>query len=151
MKWGIFLKNMKIAKVIPVYKNGLAESINIVLFPSCLCSQTFMKKCLYNRLLPFLTQCNIISDRQYGFRSGRSTSSALVDLIHKVCNAFDKKKILFGLSLDLSKAFDTALDHSILLNKLDYHGIRGVLLELFSIYVTDRKQYVSVDNHISLI
>ena len=37
--------------------------------------------------------------------------------------------------------------HSILLNKLDYYGIRGVLLELFSSYLTNRKQYVSVDNH----
>ena len=57
----------------------------------------------------------------------------------------DKGKIPIFIFLDLSKAFDT-LDHVILLQKLNYHGIRPVELNLFKDYLQNRTQYVSYDN-----
>ncbi len=54
-------------------------------------------------------------------------------------------KTPINIYLDLSKAFDT-LDHNILTQKLKYYGIKGINLELFQNYLTQRKQYVDFDN-----
>ena len=55
---------------------------------------------------------------------------------------------VLGVFLDFSKAFDTA-DHSILLQKLQCYGIRGLPLEWISNYLSNRKQFVVYDNCIS--
>ena len=71
-----------------------------------------------------------------------STSYALVDFLHIVLNALNKKEISIGLFLDLSKAFDS-LDHHILLDKLYCYGMRGVVHKWFQSYLNNRKQFVS--------
>ena len=50
-----------------------------------------------------------------------------------------------NIFLDLSKAFDT-LDHEILLAKLQYNGTHGTPLELVKSYLTNRKQYVEIED-----
>ncbi len=57
----------------------------------------------------------------------------------------DKNDIPINIYLDLSKAFDT-LDHNILIDKLSYYGIDGTALQLFQNYLTDRKQFVELDD-----
>ena len=79
---------------------------------------------------------------------GFGTNLALVEFMNHVITEFEKKKIVFGLFLDLSKAFDT-LEHSILIKKMAYYGIRGNVSNWFNSYLTNRQQYVYIDQCMS--
>ena len=65
----------------------------------------------------------------------------MLQLVDKITEAIDNNQFAAGIFIDLSKAFDT-LDHRILLNKLEFYGIRGVTLHWFKSYLENRKQYV---------
>ena len=90
----------------------------------------------------YLNDHNLLDDSQYGFRAGHSTAS--IELIDRITQDLDRGKIPISIILDLSKAFDT-LNHVILLQKLNYYGIKSVELKLFQDYLQNRTQYVSYD------
>ena len=61
-----------------------------------------------------------------------------------VVNALEKRPIL-SVFLDLSKPFHI-INHHILLYKLEYYGIRSILLKWLKSYPSNRKQYVKYNN-----
>ena len=90
---------------------------------------------MFNLPNSFLNNHNILSNCQYGFRSGHSTELALVDAVEKLHSALQSKKISIGVFLDLSKAFDT-IDHQILLQKLSHYGVKCSANHWFKNYLS---------------
>ena len=137
------MDNLKISKVIPVFKDkgNYLECNNYR--PISLLSNInkIIEKLMHERLYSFLSKHKCIYDRQFGFRNRHSTNHALLDLIEDIRNAMDNNKFAVGVFVDLQKAFDT-VDHNILLNKLDHHGIRGVANNWFKSYLSNRNQFV---------
>ena len=81
---------------------------------------------------------------QFGFRLKHSTADALINITDDIKDLMVKWSNVLGLFLDPKKAFDT-VDNQILLNKFETIGIRGHALQFFNSYLTDRKQFVTIN------
>ena len=100
---------------------------------------------MYSQIDNFFKTQRHLYDNQYGFRTEHSTEFSALELADRVITSMDHNETPINIYLDLSKAFDT-LDHEILLAKLQYYGIHGTPLELLKRYLTNRKQYVEIED-----
>ena len=100
---------------------------------------------VYNQLNEYFTKTKLFHENQYGFRIKYSTELAVTELTDRMVINIDNKNLPFAIVMNLSNAFDT-LDHNILIDKLRYYGIRGISLMLFESCLSQRTQYVEVDN-----
>lgn len=146
---GTFPDEWKEAGIIPIYKSGDKDDPGsyrpISLLPSL---SKILEKLVNKRLINFLEKNKLISDRQFGFRKGRSTEDAVTILTGAIANQLDRGLACIGVFLDLAKAFDT-VSLQILLKKMEAMGVRGISLTWFQSYLSRRKQCVKVANHSS--
>ena len=144
MQAGKFPEELKTGKITPIYKKDNRELIENYRPVSTLpIFGKIFEKLIYVRLYDFLSSKDTLSDKQFGFRKGHSTSAALNYSVRQIEEALNKKKHVLGIFIDLSKAFDT-IDHQILLKKLENYGIRGNALNLLSSYLSNRCQYTTL-------
>ena len=132
---GIVPDAMKLAKVVPIFKNNGDNSIMKNYRPVSLLPvlSKILERIVYNRLFNFLVKHKILHPAQYGFQVDLSTELAILELQDRIIKILNEKKCCVGIFMDLSKAFDT-LDHAILLSKLSHYGIRGTALDWFRHY-----------------
>ena len=107
-----------------------------------------MERLIYNQLIEFIEKHKILSELQFGFQKNKSTEHAISSIISNITNALAKKHSSYCIFLDFAKAFDT-VNHKILLEKLDFYGVRGTSLALFESYLSNRTQAVEVNGKMS--
>lgn len=85
----------------PIYKKGdpslLSKFSPISIFPMFSKIETMIKK----QLVAYFESNNLFKDAHHGFKSGRSTTSALQSLVNEITDTFEDNE-----AIHLSKAFD---------------------------------------------
>ena len=109
-----------------------------------------MEHILVSQIMKHLEENNILSDSQFKFRSKHSCQSQLFITINDIAKGMDENHQVDAAILDFCKAFDK-VEHSRLLYKLDYYGIRENILHWLKSFLYDRTQQVVVDGSRSSI
>ena len=88
----------------------------------------------------FSKKTNLFKESNY------STTHALISLTETIRKCLDEGKFACGIFVDLQKASDT-VEHDIPSTKLEHYGVRGLANDWFKSYLSDRKQFVSINGH----
>lgn len=146
---GIFPRSLKEAVICPIFKSGDKCDVNCYRPISLLNTLSkIYEMSIKSRLVSFLDKNNIISSNQHGFRSSINTSDAILKVVSEITSCINSGNKSLVVFLDLRKAFDT-VSHTLLLERLHSYGVRGVALDLFRSYLTDRFQSVRLNGHLS--
>ena len=140
---------LKIAKILPLYKNGdktKPDNYRPISLLSCITK--LLEKLIFKRISNFAAKNNLIDKHQFGFRSNHSCTHAILSITDFFRESIDNKKFGYSCFIDLKKAFDT-VDRKVLLDKLYQDGFRGKTHKLMTNYLTGRKQYVHSNQSVS--
>ena len=142
---------LKHARVIPIFKAGdVYSACNYRPFSTLSIFNNIFDTSLHKQLSDFLESNKVLSDNQFGFRRKSNTTLAMMCFLNDTYTTFYQKSYCVCLFLDLRKAFD-CVSVEVLLTKLRMLGVRGVGGDLTESYLSNRDQYVVVNNHKSNI
>ncbi|KAJ8025074.1 hypothetical protein HOLleu_35175 [Holothuria leucospilota] len=100
---GVFPSELKIAKIVPIFKSSDQKFVSnyrqISILPSI--SKIF-ERLAYDRLYNFIVKHKILYEHQYGFRNDHSTYMAALSLIDKIAKGLDNRLTTVGIFIDLS-------------------------------------------------
>ena len=137
-----FPTSWKKARVIPLHKRNSTENAEnyrpISILP-------LLSKILEKTRVQFLTVNDLISSKQFGFRSNHSCETALIIMTDKWLNSMYNNEYSGVVFVDLCKAFDL-VNHNILLQNLSLYKINNNSLLWFESYLNDRIQSVKINS-----
>ena len=103
---------------------------------------------VHTQLNNYLSVNNILHQNQHGFRSGKSTSTSIFDMLKILYENWNGKIVSCCVYIDFSKAFD-CLDHNILLAKLKMYGLEAKSYSFMESYINNRYQCTKVNGYTS--
>ena len=110
---GLIPAGWKDAGVTPIFKSGAKNDVNnyrpISVLPLV---SKIMERAIQVQFLAFLTEHDLLSDFQSGFRKKHSTETAVVYLTDYILEQMDRQMITGAVFIDLKKAFDL-VDHAV--------------------------------------
>lgn len=145
-KWPAIWKQ---ARVVPVHKKksqALPENYRPISLLSII--GKIYEKILVNRMTSFFDSNHLLSSKQFGFRSKRSASDLLLQLVTNWNKSLDAGKETYVVALDIAGAFDRVW-HEGIISKLKSFGIDGDLLKMIQDYLRGRTLQVVVNGYTS--
>lgn len=146
---GVYPDEWKSSKICPLFKKGDSSLIcnyrPIAILPVV---SKLIENVAHKQLYKFLNTHNIISNYQFGFRPGHSTSAALGSLTDDWLRFIDVGQIIGAIFVDLKRAFDT-VNTKVLSSKLRRIGCTDKVIMWFISYLNNRKQRVAVRGTLS--
>lgn len=137
---------LKIAKVIPIYKKGRKNDPTnyrpISIIPTF---SKIIESFLYQQITKFLQISNFFHPDQYGFIPKSGTEIAAINLIQGLNKSIDKCLYTSAIFIDLKKAFDS-INRNVLIQKLCSMNISNSVVNLFISFLKNRKQFTVIDN-----
>ena len=148
-KTGALPSEWKVSSVVPIPKGKDANQPSNYR-PISLLSilSKLLEKHMYKLILKHIESSTPLALQQWGFRSGRSTVSALLDVTYNWLNTLDSGKEVCAVFFDLRKTFDS-VPHRPLLEKLQSSGINSHILKWLYSYLHNREQYVVLNGKTS--
>ena len=148
---GIFPLLWKKACVTPIYKQkgSSSDPTNyrpISLLPTL---SKILEKLVFNKIYSHLSENNLLTEKQSGYRPGHSTHIQLLYLAHKIYSALNDNKNFTAIFLDISKYFDKIWHDGLIEKCKTQYNISGSLLTWLISYLKDRSQVVRVGTSIS--
>jgi len=143
---GTYPDLMKIAKIIPLYKNkgSKKDSNNYRPISILSCFSKVIGKIFSLRLISFFEKNSLIYQHQHGFVKKRGTATALFEMADRISQAIKEDQQCLGIFYDFSKAFDS-ISHEMLLEKLKRYGVVGVPLKWIESFLSNRRQKVQIE------
>ena len=135
----------KKAIVKPLFKKGSkknASNYRPVSLTSISCK--IMERIIKDKLMDYLETENLLSRHQYGFRSGRSCLTQLLEVMNIWTNLIDQGIPFDCIYTDFAKAFDK-VPHIRLINKLKSYGVKGKILNWVSDFLLNRSHQVVIN------
>ena len=149
LKCEIFPDDWIKGNIVPIFKKGDKQNIKnyrpVSLLP--ICSKIF-ERIIYDNMLKYFLDNNLITPKQSGFRPGDSCINQLLSITHDIFTSFDNGLEVRGVFLDISKAFDKVW-HDGLIYKLKQNGIKDKLLCLLIDFLKNRQQRVVLNGQSS--
>ena len=148
MATGFVPDQVKLAKVIPLFKEGSAKSFDNYR-PIAIISTIgkLLEKVVQIKLTNYLEAECLLHPHQFGFRAFHNVTHPLLLFTDKILHSQNKNMFNITTFLDLKKAFCT-VEFDILLDKLKYFGIENLELEFFKNYLK-RSQFTLAGKTIS--
>ena len=128
----------------PSVKQGTIRPISVLPLIS-----KIVEKIIYRQLYDYLQDNSLLNTYPSGFRSMHSTLTALLETTNNWSINIDNGLLNGVLFVDLKKAFDTAIDHEIILRKLANYRVDQSALRFFASYLRNRSQKCSVNGALS--
>ena len=109
-----------------------------------------MELIINKALTNFLEKHSVLSNRQFGFRSGLRTSDLLVSLHHQWSRTANQGGPVRVLTVDIAGVFDK-VSHRGVLHKASRYGVRERLYSWLESYLKDRQLRAAVNGHLSTV